>query len=615
MGICNPNNVDLKKYELKIKDCEIINLDPSIAIASKSICKIETSFSISSGFLIKFFKNDQDFFCMMTNEHIITKEMIKNKDTIHFYYDNNIYKIKKINLNSNERYIKNFRDKYFGIDATIIEILPKDNIPKDYFLLPDINYMKKFNELIDKDIAILQYPEGRLGYSYGKIKEINGYEFTHLASTESGSSGSPIFLKSKIKVIGIHQGGHKDKSKNYGYFIGPIFNFFKNFSENNLILDKDNNLEEEEINSSQMENIKNNSNESNLENKGDFKNQKEVTKNSSDRLFQNLLRAARSSCIVNSKNNAKSIGLLVSIPIYAGSRYSFMLYGLLTNYSILSEKQIKPGKELQLYFPESNQYIKYIIQNDSFVFSCPFLDVSFVEIPFQTIQNAEYLQTIKECTKGQNIIFLKNCKKDDLFVINGNIIDFYGTDICYEICENYKDYPLPGSAILSISTSFNVEIIGINKEIDLDSENQNNRALNINIIIEAINSLFSHNISKPQQTLSPAKKLSYSEIMSLEKAGLNITNNPDLFICPGTFLLITPLWFYRTQYAWFWTPTQPNDYSLEEIKKCNWSIIKANRPIMVIGGLYDSLPPAPRNVQLIRFLIDSNLSFLISQED
>ena len=69
-------------------------MDPSIAIASKSMSKIETSFSIASGFLIKFFKNEQDFFCMMTNEHIITKDMIKNKDTIHFYYDNNIYKIK-----------------------------------------------------------------------------------------------------------------------------------------------------------------------------------------------------------------------------------------------------------------------------------------------------------------------------------------------------------------------------------------------------------------------------------------------------------------------------------------------------------------------------------------
>ena len=58
-------------------------------------------------------------------------------------------------MNSNERYILNFKENNFGIDATLIEILPEDHIPKDYFLLPDIYYMKKFNELIDKDIAIL----------------------------------------------------------------------------------------------------------------------------------------------------------------------------------------------------------------------------------------------------------------------------------------------------------------------------------------------------------------------------------------------------------------------------------------------------------------------------
>ena len=65
----------------------------------------------------------------------------------------------------------------------------------------------------------------------------------------------------------------------------------------------------------------------------------------------------------------------------------------------------------------------------------------------------------------------------------------------------------------------------------------------------------------------------------------------------------------------FWTPKEPNDYSLEEIKKCNWSLIKANRPIIAIGEIYDKEEPASRNVKLIQFLIDSNLSFLLSQED
>ena len=108
-------------------------------------------------------------------------------------------------------------------------------LKKKYFLLPDKNYIDEFDELINKDVVILQYPGGKPGVSSGKIKKIDNYEFTHLACTEVGSSGSPIFLENNTKVIGIHKSGkkeiEKDKSENYGDFIGPIFNYFKNFSE------------------------------------------------------------------------------------------------------------------------------------------------------------------------------------------------------------------------------------------------------------------------------------------------------------------------------------------------------------------------------------------------
>ena len=59
------------------------------------------------------------------------------------------------------------------IDATVIEILPEDNISKDYFLIPPIDYMYNFNSLLNKEIIVLQYPLGELSYSFGKIKEIN----------------------------------------------------------------------------------------------------------------------------------------------------------------------------------------------------------------------------------------------------------------------------------------------------------------------------------------------------------------------------------------------------------------------------------------------------------
>ena len=54
---------------------------------SKSVCKIMDDNMISSGFLIKFFKGDKEFFCLMTNEHSITKEKINQKKKITFTFD------------------------------------------------------------------------------------------------------------------------------------------------------------------------------------------------------------------------------------------------------------------------------------------------------------------------------------------------------------------------------------------------------------------------------------------------------------------------------------------------------------------------------------------------
>ena len=95
--------------------------------------------------------------------------------------------------------------------------------------------MDNYNQLIKKEISIIQYPKGEMKYSYGKITSYEPeYEFSHNANTDEGSSGSPIFLRGTTKVIGIHKSGirMKNMKENFGDFIWPIFNYFKNYSEN-----------------------------------------------------------------------------------------------------------------------------------------------------------------------------------------------------------------------------------------------------------------------------------------------------------------------------------------------------------------------------------------------
>ena len=125
---------------------------------------------------------------MDTCEHVITRDMIKCKNKICFYYDSIGSKLREIELDEDERYIKNFRFLN-NIDATVIEILPKDKIHEDYFLSPNFNYVYNFDELENEDISLLEYLKGKLAFSYGKIEDIkkNKYKFSHTASTEAGN--------------------------------------------------------------------------------------------------------------------------------------------------------------------------------------------------------------------------------------------------------------------------------------------------------------------------------------------------------------------------------------------------------------------------------------------
>ena len=131
----------------------------------------------------------------------------------------------EIKLNENERYIKSF--SYMNLDITVVEILGKDDIYKDFFLEPESE--KTDEELINKEIYIPQYPLGQnLKNSRGRILRIEDDEFNHSASTQNGSSGSPAFLKGRKEVFGIHRQGSKDNSGNYGHLLYPIFDEIKN---------------------------------------------------------------------------------------------------------------------------------------------------------------------------------------------------------------------------------------------------------------------------------------------------------------------------------------------------------------------------------------------------
>ena len=85
---------DFKSNEVEIKSSQIKKIDVSLHEVCKSICKIIYQNKFGTGFFIKFYKNEKELLCLMTNEHIITKDMIESKEIIDikYNYEKNGYK-------------------------------------------------------------------------------------------------------------------------------------------------------------------------------------------------------------------------------------------------------------------------------------------------------------------------------------------------------------------------------------------------------------------------------------------------------------------------------------------------------------------------------------------
>ena len=293
---------------------------------------------------------------------------------------------------------------------------------------------------------------------------------------------------------------------------------------------------------------------------------------------------------------------MVSLPINMGNRY---LYGLLTSNKILSKDELKVNNKLILNFINIKKIYEFVISEDNFVFTSLFLDVSFVEIPINSFKKVEYLKIKEVPVQRQKIYSIQINSKGKLNFIEGNSLGFFGTYIYYNLTNSNLNNS-ECTPIISLSQDSLGFVIGLYNN---NVANNAYKAMNINVILRSIKGLAHQNKITPLQTLFSAKKLSLTELHVLRKEGLKETDNPYVFISPGS-QGITPLWFYRTNCAWFWTPTEPKNFTLDEIKKCNWSLIQTNFPIKVIGGMWNNRGPATRNVFLIQFLINSGLRFL-----
>ena len=260
---CNSVGYINNKYA-NINECIIKNtinyLIPGKLIEklSESILRIEFENKISTGFFMKMNFQEINRKFLLTCAHSIIKENIESKITISIFYGKAEQETeKKIELDNNKRFIKCFIDD--DIDATIIEILPEDEIPENKYLYPDLNYQDGYEQYFKSNIYTAGYPnfniyKGEKYFSAGEILGFrfindNNYHFLHNCSTKAGSSGSPL-ININQQVVGIHYGCNIKRTVNHGVFIGSIIDILYKEEKVNIILNGK--IDDEKINQSKI---------------------------------------------------------------------------------------------------------------------------------------------------------------------------------------------------------------------------------------------------------------------------------------------------------------------------------------------------------------------------
>ena len=221
--INNENFLVKNEKKLDYFKKEIFNF--KIQARMPSICKIVTkSGKIGCGFLMKSYKGEKEFFCLISNNSVINKNMIESNDKVDIFFDNCNKKV-NIDLVKNERFILDF--SFLNVDAVVIEILPRDEINENFFLKSDLIYRDDFYKIKNKNIYIVNFIKNyNINFLDNQVISINQYEYIY-SKNISGIPGSPIFLEGTFNILGINKEGRNKISICSGNSLIPIIDSLK----------------------------------------------------------------------------------------------------------------------------------------------------------------------------------------------------------------------------------------------------------------------------------------------------------------------------------------------------------------------------------------------------
>ena len=243
-----------------------------------------------------------------------------------------------------------------------------------------------------------------------------------------------------------------------------------------------------------------------------------------------------------------------------------------------------------------------------FRFTCPILDVSFVELNNELVDSVKSMKcnfllvsTRWTGTKGEKLIVLQYPGGSNVHFAQGSFKRLHGFDIFHLVS---TDYGSSGSPIVQPDGV----VVGLHKRRAARNTDNYNVALSATAMVEAITI---HCIQGrfPRATLicNPSVLQAQYEaaIVQLGLQRRPNTNNFEglVYVSPPTIVngrvTVTPIWFTPTSHGWYWTPTNPFDPALET----NWMSVNS---LQVEGGYWHKEVPAQKNVVIIKWLCNHN---------
>ena len=314
---------------------------------------------------------------------------------------------------------------------------------------------------------------------------------------------------------------------------------------------------------------------------------------------------AKASCKIILAPSSWGSGFFVKFRIHENK----VLRGLMTNNHVLNESNLEDEQNVQLCL-HNDVTITVQLKNVGIRFTCPLLDVTFIELKEDDVKltkdhHVEFLQlcsSLQATPRGTPIAIMQYPKENQNIpeqkYAQGSVYALWGTSILHNASTSYGS---SGSGIVSTGSG---EVVAIH--CARHSDKKVNVGVRAPVVIQAIEKVINVDIAHHK----PAKDLNHHELKELNKLGLR-SKNKFLFFGPSR-LFVTPLWFYRTNHAWYWTPTRPGSYDeIELVRRCNWHEIGDGKSKIVIDGDSNGNTPGSRQTELIDKIAATGLDYLV----